>query len=71
VSAARIEVEIGDGGVAVVVVVRARGARGIWNPALTRVTIQCGFTGGVTGTAVTGRCAGVKVGSAGAAGVTC
>jgi hypothetical protein len=71
VSAARTKVEIGDGGVAVVVVVRARGARGIQNPALARVTIQCRFTRGVTGTVVTGRCAGVKVGSVGAAGAAC
>jgi hypothetical protein len=62
------EVGIGDGGITVVVVVRTRGSRGIRNPALARVTILCRFTGGVTGTTVTGRCVGVDVRSAGVAG---
>jgi hypothetical protein len=62
------EVGIRDDGITVVMAVRTRGSRGIWNPALARVTIQCGFIGGVTVTTVTCRCAGIEVRNASAVG---
>jgi hypothetical protein len=40
ISAAQIDVGIGDGGIEVVMAARMRGSRGIRKPALARVTIR-------------------------------